>query len=97
MRAASRAACCIWRSAGATCRSSLNEREHLTQDLHRRSGPAQRFLLDIEGAQPKIEAYPPLPTTARTWKASDPVDVGQGQGMGPLSLPRRWTLAPMGR
>jgi ectoine hydroxylase-related dioxygenase (phytanoyl-CoA dioxygenase family) len=59
----------------------LNEREHLTTDLYRRSSPAQRFLLDIEGAEPKIHGYPPLPTTARTWKAADAVDVGHGQEM----------------
>jgi ectoine hydroxylase-related dioxygenase (phytanoyl-CoA dioxygenase family) len=49
----------------------LNEREHLTEDLYKRSSPAQRFLLDIEGATPRIKGYPPLPTTARTWKAAN--------------------------
>jgi ectoine hydroxylase-related dioxygenase (phytanoyl-CoA dioxygenase family) len=57
----------------------LNEREHLTTDLYRRSSQAQRFLLDIEGAQPRIDGYPPLPTKARTWKAADMVEAGHGQ------------------
>ena len=47
----------------------LVEREHLTPDLLRRSSPAQRFLLDIEGAEPRVMGYPPLPTEVRTWKA----------------------------
>ena len=47
----------------------LVEREHLTPDLLKRSSPAQRFLLDIEGAEPRVMGYPPLPTEVRTWKA----------------------------
>ena len=56
----------------------LNEREHLTEDLWRRSGSAQRFLLDIEGAEPKIKGYPPLPKTARTWQAAEMHGTAQG-------------------
>lgn len=52
----------------------LNEREHLTADLHRRSSPAQRYFLDIEGAEPKLDGYPPLPKEARTWTAVEAVD-----------------------
>lgn len=52
----------------------LNEREHLTADLHRRSSPAQRYFLDIEGAEPKLDSYPPLPKEARTWTAVEAVD-----------------------
>ena len=52
----------------------LNEREHLTPELLERSGPAQRFLLDIEGAEPKVFGYPPLPQEVRTWTAVEAVD-----------------------
>jgi ectoine hydroxylase-related dioxygenase (phytanoyl-CoA dioxygenase family) len=52
----------------------LVEREHLTDDLYRRSGQAERFLLDIEGAEPQVHGYPPLPTEARVWTAADMVD-----------------------
>ena len=52
----------------------LNEREHLTTELYRRSVPAQRFLLDIEGAEPQITGYPPLPTEVRTWKSVEAAD-----------------------
>lgn len=52
----------------------LNEREHLTADLHRRSSPAQRYFLDIEGAEAKLDGYPPLPKEARTWTAVEAVD-----------------------
>jgi len=47
----------------------LNEREHLTPELHARANPSQKFLLDIEGATPKVMGYPPLPSAARTWTA----------------------------
>ncbi|HEY3621340.1 MAG TPA: phytanoyl-CoA dioxygenase family protein [Roseiarcus sp.] len=47
----------------------LNEREHLTPELHTRTNPSQKFLLDIEGATPKVMGYPPLPSTVRTWTA----------------------------
>jgi Phytanoyl-CoA dioxygenase (PhyH) len=53
----------------------LNEREHLTQDLHERSNPSQKFLLDIEGAKPKVMGYPPLPKEARVWTAAETVKV----------------------
>ena len=36
----------------------LNEREHLTPELYERTNAAQRFLLDIEGATPKVEGLP---------------------------------------
>jgi ectoine hydroxylase-related dioxygenase (phytanoyl-CoA dioxygenase family) len=54
----------------------LNEREHLTQDLYDRSGPCQKFLLDIEGEKPKLKGYPPLPETVRTWTAAETVVKG---------------------
>jgi ectoine hydroxylase-related dioxygenase (phytanoyl-CoA dioxygenase family) len=47
--------------------AQLNEREHLTPDLLARTSPSQQFLLDIEGATPKVTGYPPLPTSAPTW------------------------------
>ena len=47
----------------------LNEREHLTPELQARTNPSQKFLLDIEGATPKVTGYPPLPNTVRTWTA----------------------------
>ena len=47
----------------------LVERNHLTPELLRRSSPAQRFLLDIEGAEPRVRGYPPLPKEVRTWKS----------------------------
>ena len=53
----------------------LDEREHLTEGLYQRSGPVQRFLLDIEGAEPKIAGYPPMPAKARTWQAAEAVDL----------------------
>ena len=52
----------------------LNEREHLTPELLARSGPAQRYLLDIEGAEPRVFGYPPLPKEVRTWTAVEAVD-----------------------
>ena len=48
----------------------LVEREHLTTDLFERSGPGQRFLLDIEGAAPVVKGYPPRKST-RVWTAAD--------------------------
>lgn len=52
----------------------LVEREHLTPELFRRSNPAQRFLLDIEGASPVVQGYPPLPETPRVWTAAEMID-----------------------
>jgi ectoine hydroxylase-related dioxygenase (phytanoyl-CoA dioxygenase family) len=52
----------------------LVEREHLTPELLERSSPAQRYLLDIEGAEPKVFGYPPLPKEVRTWTAVEGVD-----------------------
>lgn len=52
----------------------LNEREHLTSELLERSSPAQRYLLDIEGAEPQVFGYPPLPENARTWTGVEAVD-----------------------
>ena len=54
----------------------LVEREHLTPGLLRRSNAAQRFLLDIEGAEPRVMGYPPLPTEVRTWKAIETAKQG---------------------
>jgi hypothetical protein len=48
----------------------LNEREHLTRALYDRAGPAERFLLDIEGAEPTNEDPLALPKDARLWKAA---------------------------
>ena len=45
----------------------LNEREHLTPELAARTNPSQKYLLDIEGAKPKVAGYPPLPREAKTW------------------------------
>lgn len=53
----------------------LNEREHLTKELFERSSPSQKFLLDIEGAEPKVHGYPPLPKKARLWTAAEAVEV----------------------
>ncbi|MBV9288338.1 MAG: phytanoyl-CoA dioxygenase family protein [Hyphomicrobiales bacterium] len=55
----------------------LNEREHLTPELYARASPAQKFLLDIEGATPKVSGYPPLPSSVRTWAA---VETAVGDG-----------------
>jgi ectoine hydroxylase-related dioxygenase (phytanoyl-CoA dioxygenase family) len=51
----------------------LNEREHLTPELQARTNPSQKFLLDIEGATPKVIGYPPIPTKARTWASVETV------------------------
>ena len=51
----------------------LNEREHLTPELHDRTNAAQKFLLDIEGATPKVKGYPPMPKEARVWTAAESV------------------------
>lgn len=53
----------------------LNERAHLTPELLNRSGPAQRFLLDIEGAEPAVFGYPPIPKEARVWTGINPEEV----------------------
>lgn len=55
----------------------LNERDHLTKYLWERATPSAKFLLDIEGAEPKIMGYPPLPKDARLWTAAGTVDVPQ--------------------
>jgi ectoine hydroxylase-related dioxygenase (phytanoyl-CoA dioxygenase family) len=52
----------------------LTERDHLTPGLLERSSPAQRFLLDIEGAEPKVFGYPPLPTDPRVWAHTEARD-----------------------
>jgi ectoine hydroxylase-related dioxygenase (phytanoyl-CoA dioxygenase family) len=52
----------------------LNERDHLTPELLNRTNAAQRFLLDIEGAEPKVMGYPPLPQEARVWTAAKSVE-----------------------
>jgi ectoine hydroxylase-related dioxygenase (phytanoyl-CoA dioxygenase family) len=57
----------------------LDEREHLTVALFERSGPAQRFLLDIEGARPKVTGYPPLPRTARKWHTVETVEMRRAE------------------
>lgn len=55
----------------------LNEREHLTRGLHERASAAERFLLDIEGALPKVDDPFALPHDARLWKAVDAVVVNR--------------------
>jgi hypothetical protein len=50
------------------------ERDFLTDDLYERTNDAMKYLLDIEGAEPKIHGYPPLPTEARVWTAAEAVD-----------------------
>lgn len=45
----------------------LVERDHVTPELLARTNAAQRFLLDIEGAEPKVVGYPPMPKEARKW------------------------------
>jgi ectoine hydroxylase-related dioxygenase (phytanoyl-CoA dioxygenase family) len=47
------------------------ERDHLTKFLADRATPAMRYLLDIEGAEPKFFSYPPLPEKAPEWVAVD--------------------------
>jgi ectoine hydroxylase-related dioxygenase (phytanoyl-CoA dioxygenase family) len=51
-------------------RQQLVERDHVTPELLERTNAAQRYLLDIEGAEPKVMGYPPLPKEARVWKAA---------------------------
>ena len=53
----------------------LNEREHLTRDLHERANPAQRYLLDIEGASPKVDDALAKPHEARLWTAAKSVSI----------------------
>lgn len=55
----------------------LNEREHLTRALYDRTGPAERFLLDIEGAEPTDEDPLALPKDARLWKAAHAETAGR--------------------
>jgi len=50
------------------------ERDHLTDGLAERATPAMRYLLDIEGAEPRIRGYPPLPKEARIWASAETVD-----------------------
>ncbi len=52
----------------------LVERQHLTAQLHRRSTPGQRYLLNIEHAEPVVIGYPPMPTDPRTWTAFKAAD-----------------------
>jgi ectoine hydroxylase-related dioxygenase (phytanoyl-CoA dioxygenase family) len=49
----------------------LVERDHVTPELLARTNAAQRYLLDIEGAEAKVKGYPPLPKEARVWAAAD--------------------------
>jgi Phytanoyl-CoA dioxygenase (PhyH) len=55
----------------------LNEREHLTRALYERAGAAERFLLDIEGAEPKVDDPLALPKDARLWKAAHAETAGR--------------------
>ena len=54
----------------------LNEREHLTPDLAARANPSQKYLLDIDGATPMVQGYPPMPKQARLWTAAETIEVG---------------------
>jgi ectoine hydroxylase-related dioxygenase (phytanoyl-CoA dioxygenase family) len=47
------------------------ERDFVTPELLARSSPAQKYLLDIEDAAPKVFGYPPLPKDPRVWAAAD--------------------------
>ena len=50
----------------------LVEREHVTPELLARTNGAQRYLLDIEGAEAKVIGYPPLPDNkAPVWTAAE--------------------------
>lgn len=49
----------------------LVERDYVTPELLARTNAAQRYLLDIEGATPKVVGYPPLPKEARVWAAAE--------------------------
>ena len=53
----------------------LNEREHLTQALLDRAGPAERYLLDIEGGVPVVDDPLAPPKDAKLWKAAEAVVV----------------------
>jgi ectoine hydroxylase-related dioxygenase (phytanoyl-CoA dioxygenase family) len=52
------------------------ERDFVTPELIARSNPAQKYLLDIEGAEPKVFGYPPLPKDPRTWAAAETPGTG---------------------
>jgi len=52
------------------CPQQLNEREHLTRELFERASPAERFLLDIEGATPVVDDPFEIPKDPRLWKAA---------------------------
>ena len=49
----------------------LVERDYVTPELLARTNAAQRYLLDIEGATPKVVGYPPLPKEARVGAAAE--------------------------
>ena len=53
------------------------EGDHLTPELLQRSGPAMRYLLDIEGAAPVVFGYPPLPENPRVWTAAQIGEAGR--------------------
>jgi ectoine hydroxylase-related dioxygenase (phytanoyl-CoA dioxygenase family) len=53
----------------------LNEREHLTQALLDRTGPAERYLLDIEGGVAVVADPLAPPKDAKLWKAAEAVVV----------------------
>ena len=42
-----------------------------------RTNPSQKYLLDIEGATPKVTGYPPMPKQVRTWTAAETVTIGE--------------------
>jgi hypothetical protein len=54
--------------------SQLSDREHLTPELQARTNASQKFLLDVEGATPKVTGYPPLPpSNVRTWASVETI------------------------
>src|SRR5271169_937712 len=53
----------------------FSDREHLTPELYERTNAPQKYLLDIEGATPRVMGYPPLPSEVRTWTATETVTV----------------------
>lgn len=50
------------------------ERNFVTDSLYERTNEAMKYLLDIEGVEPKVHGYPPLPKEARVWTAAHVVD-----------------------
>ena len=54
----------------------LVERDHVTPELLARANAAQRYLLDIKGAEARV-GYPPMHKEARVWAAADTPGTGK--------------------